>query len=48
MTYDELAEDLRTFYKTTGRWKNMDDVEHRLAHVDPFFKATEPPPSVPT
>src|SRR5262245_21434973 len=32
--YDELAEDLRTFYKTTGRWKNLDDVEDRLAHLD--------------
>ena len=36
--YDELVEDLRVFYKTTGRWKNLDDVEDRLAHLDGFFK----------
>src|SRR5215475_629396 len=28
--YDELAADLRTFYRTTGRWKNLADVEDRL------------------
>lgn len=36
--YDELAADLRTHYQTTGRWKNMADVERRLAHLDGFFK----------
>ena len=36
--YDELAEDLVTFYKTTGRWKNLDDVHDRLARLNAFFK----------
>jgi integrase len=36
--YDELAEDLRTFYRTTGRWKNLDDVEDRLVRLDAHFK----------
>jgi len=38
VSYDELTEDLLTFYKTTGRWKNLDDVHDRLAHLDAFFK----------
>src|SRR5436190_18100312 len=28
--YDDLAQDLTTFYQTTGRWKNLDDVDDRL------------------
>src|SRR5262245_1841941 len=38
ITYDELAADLRTHYETTGRWKNLDDVDRRLAHLNGFFK----------
>ncbi|MGH7321634.1 MAG: glycosyltransferase [Candidatus Rokuibacteriota bacterium] len=36
--YEELADDLLTFYRTTGRWKNLADVEHRLAHLGAFFE----------
>lgn len=36
--YDELAVDLMEFYRTTGRWKNLDDVEDRLGHLTTFFK----------
>jgi integrase len=36
--YDELAADLRTHYETTGRWKNLGDVDCRLAHLAAFFK----------
>jgi hypothetical protein len=35
--YDELAADLVEFYRTTGRWKNLDDVEDRLARLSAFF-----------
>lgn len=36
--YDKLAQDLRTFYETTGGRKNLKDVENRLAHLDGYFK----------
>ena len=35
--YDELREDLLTFYRTTGRWKKLADVEDRLTHLDGSF-----------
>jgi len=47
--YDELATDLRDFYRTTGR-RRLDEVEDRLAYLDPFFKgrraATIDPPLI--
>jgi integrase len=36
--YDELAADLMEFYRTTGRWKNLDGVEDRLGRLATFFK----------
>jgi integrase len=35
--YDELAEDLRQHYRTTGR-RRLDEVEPRLVHLDRFFR----------
>ena len=35
--YDELAKDLCLHYETTGR-RHLDEVKHRLAHLDKFFR----------
>src|SRR5262245_7567774 len=35
--YPEAAEDLRTFYKTSGQ-RDLEEAEYRLAHLDAFFK----------
>ena len=35
--YDEVAEDLRMFYRTTGR-RRLAEVEDRLAYLDKFFR----------
>jgi hypothetical protein len=45
---DELAADLLEFYRTTGRWKNLDDVEDRLTHLGRFFTGSGPRRSRPT
>ena len=37
ISYDELAEDLRTFYRTTGR-RRLAEVEDRLTYLDTFFR----------
>jgi hypothetical protein len=37
ITFDELRDNLMTYYRTTGRWKHLDDAERRLAHVSKFF-----------
>ena len=34
--YDEAARDLREHYRATGR-RNLEEAEHRLAHLDRFF-----------
>ena len=36
ITYDEVAEDLRQHYRTTGS-RDLDEAEHRLRHLDAFF-----------
>jgi len=35
--YDELAKDLCLHYEMTGR-RHLDEVKHRLAHLDKFFR----------
>ena len=35
--YDELAEDLREFYRTSGR-RRLEEVEDRLVYLDRFFR----------
>lgn len=35
--YDELGEDLRNFYRTTGR-RRLPEVEDRLTYLDKFFR----------
>ena len=37
VTFDELAADLVEYYRTTGRWKNLDDVDDRLAYLKRQF-----------
>ena len=37
ISFDELRDNLMTYYRTTGRWKHLDDAERRLAHVTRFF-----------
>jgi integrase len=34
--YEEIAEDLRQYYQTTGK-RNLEEAEYRLAHLDAFF-----------
>jgi integrase len=34
--YEEIAEDLRRHYWTTGS-RNLEEAKHRLKHLDPFF-----------
>src|SRR5262249_2057199 len=38
ITYTEVADDLRTFYRVTGR-RNLREAEKRLRHLDRFFAA---------
>src|SRR5262245_55877785 len=37
--YEQIADDLRTYYATTGKRK-LDEAEGRLAHLDRFFART--------
>ncbi len=37
ISYDELADDLRTFYRTIGR-RRLSEVEDRLTYLDTFFR----------
>jgi integrase len=37
ITYNEIAEDLRTYYRTTGK-RNLTEAGKRLAHLDAYFK----------
>jgi len=36
VTYDEARDDLKRHYETTGE-RTLEEANHLLAHLDPFF-----------
>ncbi len=37
VTFNELRDNLLSFYKTTGRWKHLDEAARRIAHLTHAF-----------
>jgi hypothetical protein len=37
ITFDELRDGLMAYYRTTGRWKHLDDAERRIGHLTRYF-----------